>query len=75
MRRLVHDPMHPDWLVTRLGKNTQYESAAYLYLRDSDILGRIVCPYHYVHILTGVFVETKSRFVCLLSVVCKQERR
>jgi len=33
-------------------------------LRDSEVFGRIVCPYQYVHILMGVSVVTKSRFVC-----------
>jgi hypothetical protein len=33
-------------------------------LRDSETFGRIVYPYQYIHILMGVSVGTKSRFVC-----------
>ena len=46
-------------------------SVAYLYSRDCMISGRTVCPYQCIRILRGVSVETKSRFVCSLSVVCK----
>jgi hypothetical protein len=50
---LVHDPMHPDWPVKLVRKDSQYESAAYLCLRDSEVFGRIVCPYQYIHIRVG----------------------